>query len=69
MTSEADTLPLIRTKLYRPPITGDLVPRPRLPERLDLRHDRLLTLVVAPAGYGKTTLVTSWLAACDWPNA
>jgi LuxR family maltose regulon positive regulatory protein len=63
MTSEADTLPLIRTKLYRPRITGELVPRPRLLERLDYRRDRPLTLVVAPAGYGKTTLVASWLEA------
>jgi LuxR family maltose regulon positive regulatory protein len=63
MTSEADTLPLIRTKLYRLRIIGELVPRPRLLERLDYRRDRPLTLVVAPAGYGKTTLVASWLEA------
>jgi len=69
MAAETDTFPLIRTKLYRPRITGDLVSRPRLLERLDHRRDRPLTLVVAPAGYGKTTLVTSWLATCDWPNA
>jgi LuxR family maltose regulon positive regulatory protein len=69
MATETDTLPLIRTKLYRPRITGDLVPRPRLLERLEQRRDRPLTLVVAPAGYGKTTLVTSWLATCDYPSA
>ena len=60
MASETDTLPLIRTKLSRPRITGALVPRPR---------DRPLTLVAAPAGYGKTTLVTSWLATCDCRSA
>ena len=69
MPTETDTLPLIRTKLYRPRITGDLVPRPRLLERLEQRRDRPLTLVVAPAGYGKTTLVTSWLEACGCPSA
>ena len=69
MATETDTLPLIRTKLYRPRITGDLVPRPRLLERLEQRRDRPLTLVVAPAGYGKTTLVASWLATCDCPSA
>ena len=69
MATETDTLPLIRTKLYRPRITGELVPRPRLLERLEQRRERPLTLVVAPAGYGKTTLVTSWLATCDCPSA
>jgi len=44
---------LLRTKLYRPPITADLVPRPRLLERLNQRRQRPLTLVCAPAGYGK----------------
>jgi ATP/maltotriose-dependent transcriptional regulator MalT len=56
MTREADTLPLIRIKLYRPRITGDLVPRPRLLECLEERRDRPLTLVVAPAGLGKMAL-------------
>jgi LuxR family maltose regulon positive regulatory protein len=60
---------LLRTKLHRPPITADLVARPRLHQRLDLRRERPLTLVSAPAGYGKTTLVSSWLETCDWPNA
>ena len=69
MAIEGDTLPLVRTKLYRPRITGDLVPRRRLLRRLNHRRNRPLILVVAPAGYGKTTLVASWLATCDWPNA
>ena len=69
MAEETDTLPLIRTKLYRPRITGDLVPRPRLLERLQKRRSRALTLVVAPAGYGKSTLVASWLETCDCPSA
>jgi len=45
------------------------VPRPRLVERLEARRDRPQTLVSAPAGYGKTTLVSNWLEACDCPNA
>ncbi len=69
MPTAADSLPLISTKLYRPRITGELVPRPRLLQRLDRRRDRPLTLVVAPAGYGKTTLVSNWLETCDCPNA
>lgn len=69
MATETDTVPLIRTKLYRPRIVGDLVARPRLLQRLKERQGRPLTLVVAPAGFGKTTLVSSWLEVCDCPSA
>ena len=69
MATESDALPLIRTKLNRPRLTKGLVDRPRLVERLERGRDRPLTLVVAPAGYGKTTLVSSWLANCDCPSA
>jgi LuxR family maltose regulon positive regulatory protein len=69
MATETGPLPLIRPKLYRPRITGGLVPRPRLLERLEKRRGRALTLVVAPAGYGKSTLVASWLETCDCPSA
>ena len=68
MEPETEPLPLLRTKLYRPRTTRAWVARPRLLERLEQRRDRPLTLVVAPAGYGKTTLVSSWLAACDCPS-
>ena len=61
--------PLLRTKLYRPRLDADIVPRPRLLERLEGRRSRALTLVSAPAGYGKTTLVNSWLDACGSPSA
>jgi LuxR family maltose regulon positive regulatory protein len=63
------TFPLLRTKLYRPRIDEDIVPRPRLLESLKERRGRPLTLVSAPAGYGKTTLVNSWLDECDCPSA
>jgi LuxR family maltose regulon positive regulatory protein len=66
---EAISTSLIRTKLYRPRVTSRLVPRPRLLQRLERQRERPLALVVAPAGYGKTTLVGSWLEACDWPSA
>ena len=54
---------LLQTKLYLPPLRPQLVPRARLRERLDagLRQGRRLTLVCAPAGFGKTTLITAWL--------
>src|SRR5512139_1129085 len=51
---------LISTKLQRPRIGRDLVQRPRLLEQL--ASPATLTLVVAPAGYGKTTLLIAWLS-------
>jgi len=55
------SIPLLTTKLYVPPARPDLVPRPHLIERLIAGLDRKLTLVSAPAGFGKTTLVVEWL--------
>lgn len=54
---------LLRTKLYAPPLRPNLVPRPHLIERLTrgLQLGHNLTLVSAPAGFGKTTLVREWL--------
>jgi LuxR family maltose regulon positive regulatory protein len=69
MAGEADSLPLIRTKLHRPRVGDDLVLRPRLLERLNQGLDRKLTLVSSPAGFGKTSLVASWLESCHRPSA
>ncbi len=64
-------MPILITKLHVPSRRPDLVARPRLVERLDagVRQQHRLTLVSAPAGYGKTTLVTDWLAGQDLPIA
>ena len=58
-TTPAD--PLLATKLHvpRPPLL--LVRRPRLIKRLQLTVERQLTLIAAPAGFGKTTLLSAWL--------
>jgi len=48
------TTQLLTTKLYIPPVRPELVPRPRLIERLNAGLHRKLTLVCAPAGFGKT---------------
>jgi len=56
------TAPLLATKLYIPPIRPELVPRPRLVECLSTALHRKLTLVSAPAGFGKTTLLSEWVA-------
>jgi LuxR family maltose regulon positive regulatory protein len=61
--------PILMTKLYTPPVRPDQVSRPRLIERLNKGHYRKLTLVSAPAGFGKTTLVSEWLALLDRPTA
>lgn len=54
-------LPLLETKLYLPKWSADLVSRPRLIDRIYPK--RKLTLVCAPAGFGKTTLLAEWVAA------
>ncbi len=53
---------LLSTKLYVPPAGSAVVRRPRLLERLDDGARRGITLVSAPAGFGKSTLVADWLA-------
>ncbi|MGD8403025.1 MAG: LuxR C-terminal-related transcriptional regulator [Anaerolineales bacterium] len=52
---------LLRTKLFIPPVRSELVSRPNLIGRLNDGLHRKLTLVSAPAGFGKTTLVIAWL--------
>jgi LuxR family maltose regulon positive regulatory protein len=62
-------IPILSTKLYFPPPRTHVIVRPRLNERLREGIDRKLTLVSAHAGFGKTTLVSEWIAACDRPAA
>ena len=57
-----NTTVLLKTKLHRPPLQTDYVPRPQLLQKLQQGINRKLTLVVAPAGFGKSTLAASWLA-------
>ena len=52
---------VLRTKLHRPETGGELVCRPRLHALLDAGLAGPLTLISAPAGYGKTTLLSQWL--------
>src|SRR6201985_3411113 len=54
--------PLLETKLHVPRWRRGLVARPRLGQRLSRGAESALTLVSAPAGVGKTTLLTEWLA-------
>jgi LuxR family maltose regulon positive regulatory protein len=64
---EADTL--IRTKLHLPFTRLELVPRPRLRARITEGLCRPLTLITAPAGFGKTTLVAACVTSCGMPVA
>src|SRR5918997_3228790 len=61
--------PILTTKLYVPPPRPHAVLRPRLTGRLNEGLPRRLTLISAPAGFGKTTLLGEWLAGCERPAA
>lgn len=55
------TAALLSTKLHVPSTRPALVPRPRVTERLSMGMAGKLTLITAPAGFGKTTAVSAWL--------
>jgi LuxR family maltose regulon positive regulatory protein len=63
--------PILATKLYIPPPRTGIVPRPRLVERLNdgLATGHKLAIISASAGFGKTTLVSEWIASCKRPVA
>ncbi len=69
MITGIDRQDLLHTKLHRSRVTADLVDRPRLNELLNNGLDSSLILVSAPAGFGKSTLLSDWLETCDIPNA
>jgi LuxR family maltose regulon positive regulatory protein len=60
--------PLLASKLVAPSVPGRVVERPRLFELLDAGVERPVTLVAAPAGSGKTMLLTSWMSAVSPPG-
>jgi LuxR family maltose regulon positive regulatory protein len=61
---------ILYTKLQRPPIAPDIVPRKRLSDRVEEGRHLPLTLISAPAGYGKSTLASRWAelagGPCTW---
>jgi LuxR family maltose regulon positive regulatory protein len=65
----ANRLGILQTKLHRPYVTDDFVSRERLLDQLNKQPRRPLTLVSAPAGYGKSTLVSGWREMCESPTA
>ena len=64
-------IPILATKLYIPPPKPNIVLRPRLINQLNenLRYSPGVILISAPAGFGKTTLITGWIARCERPIA
>lgn len=64
-----DSTPLLRTKLHAPVPRADRVHRQRLFERLDAGRRTALSLVSAPAGFGKSTLISDWLQNRERPAA
>jgi LuxR family maltose regulon positive regulatory protein len=62
----AQDVPLLATKLYVPSTRPELIPRLRLVEQLNEGLHRKMTLISAPAGFGKTTLLSEWIADCSW---
>jgi LuxR family maltose regulon positive regulatory protein len=57
------SVPLLVTKILPPPARRHVLPRPRLTAQLGTFHDSLVTLIAAPAGWGKTTLLTAWIGS------
>lgn len=56
---------IIETKLLVPKTKGKLIARSHLNQRLNEGLHRKLTLVIAPAGYGKSTLLSEWAMTID----
>lgn len=73
--NKAMSTPILATKLYIPRPRSKVVLHPRLIHRLNQSLDpdddfgHKLTLISAPAGFGKTTLVSEWVASCQQPSA
>jgi len=60
---------LLQTKFYIPPTRPNHIPRPRLLDLINSRSEHAVSLVSAPAGYGKTTLISHWLKETRIPSA
>ena len=68
MSGDKSALPLLKTKLHKPPVVTDHLHRQHLLDRLNRHRQRPLTLISAPAGYGKSMLVSCWLETCGIPG-
>lgn len=62
-------VPILQTKLFTPQPRPNSVPRPHLINKLNTSRQGKFTLISAPAGFGKTTLISGWLQPDDEPVA
>ena len=68
-TDVSPAMPALLTKLHRPQVSPGIEWRARLLEPLNQNIDRALSLISAPAGYGKTTLASLWLQSSGRASA
>jgi LuxR family maltose regulon positive regulatory protein len=66
---QSTSLPLLKTKLYIPTVPASRVMRSRLIGRLGEAEKHALTIISAPAGFGKTTLLAEWITRTSLPVA
>jgi ATP/maltotriose-dependent transcriptional regulator MalT len=69
VTERAFSSPLLQTRLHIPPLRAKLVQRPQLIASIEQALESKLLLLSAPAGYGKTTLLSAWANESSWPVA
>ncbi len=69
MTRAGDQISILQTKLFRVPLSEDHVQRPHLLKRLEQVKRYPLTMISAPAGYGKSVLLSNWSQQCDYHSA
>ncbi len=65
MSAQGQEAPLVEAKLAAPVVRREAVDRPRIQQALDAGRHAALTVVAAPAGFGKTTAVSAWCAGLD----
>lgn len=68
MSKAKPAQPWIKPKLNRPSLSPDYFPRRQLLSELNAKRGCPLAVIVGPAGYGKTTLLVSWLNNLEWPS-
>src|SRR5215213_2408084 len=69
MSKDTSVSVWVKPKINRPSLSPDYFPRIQLLDELNAKRGCPLIAIVAPAGYGKTTLLVSWLSTLGWPSA
>ena len=69
VNAELTAQKILEAKMLKPDLSGESVHRQELIDRLERGREKKLSLIVAPAGYGKSLLVSDWLTQCDQRSA